>query len=204
VNDWTLRQWWHYADANLTCPDCAWLLLWLVRDHDAGKGIAHPGVTRLTDTCHRNRRWVLRHLRELNEGGHILLVQRYPWATHKADEYALPWLANGITALVQKRTGRPDKRRRSPVRQRTGEPVPEHTGERTGERTASLSPYGEKVPTVAVVGASNDAAAADGGVPLVRPPTTTSGEQSAPPPIPADARAAIDAIKSRRWSGGGP
>lgn len=95
MNDCALHQWDTYRrEANMSCPDCAWLLLAMVDEHDPAEGVARPGVERLALLCRRNRRWVINHLSECVADGHLVLVNQWPKATRKADEYAIPWLDN--------------------------------------------------------------------------------------------------------------
>jgi hypothetical protein len=105
------------VEANIVCRDCAWLLRALVGDHDAGLGLSHPGVERLCLRCHATDGWVVNHLRHLVEGGHIVLVKRWPRPMRRADDYAIPWLDNKPVTLADGSRRREKAKRSAPRNQ---------------------------------------------------------------------------------------
>lgn len=96
MNEQTLWQWWQHLPES-KCPDCSWLLLHLVAEHDGAKRVAHPGYRRLELITGRSRAWITTHLRHLEAAGHIVKVAEGKWAGHHHDgatEWAIPWLTN--------------------------------------------------------------------------------------------------------------
>jgi hypothetical protein len=173
MNDWTLRQWNAYVERSVSCPDCAWLLRAMVREHDAGKGVAHPGHQRLQMLCGRSWSWVKRHLGELADDGHIVLVTRYSFAAHKADEYAIPWLTNDPRGIADPRHGQARSHRGS-----AAVSAPRKRGsERGGERGTSFSFFQKEKN-------AHDDAAPRHGVGVVRDENAvggTNGDESVQP-----------------------
>lgn len=94
MNDNTRRQWDLYQEREVPCPDCAWMLLYLVADHNATSGVTRPGWQRLIDRTRRSRSWVAAHLAHLERDGHIVLASTGRWRGRRAAEYELPWLHN--------------------------------------------------------------------------------------------------------------
>ena len=112
MNDNTRGQWARYQEAQVPCPDCAWLLYYLVADHNAATGVTHPGYRRLLTATRRSRTWVGTHLRHLENDGHIVLARPGKWkggAHDSAAEYRLPWLANPVPSSVRIQTDDPDR-----------------------------------------------------------------------------------------------
>jgi hypothetical protein len=130
------------VEANIVCRDCAWLLGALVGDHDAGLGLSHPGVERLCLRCHATDGWVVNHLRHLVEGGHIVLVKRWPRPMRRADDYAIPWLDNKPVTLADG-SRRREKAKGSALRNQGAQRV--RVGVRS--RTPPLLERGETSPS---------------------------------------------------------
>jgi hypothetical protein len=129
MNDNTRAQWARYQESAVPCPDCAWLLYYLVADHNAATATTHPGYRRLVAQTRRSRTWLGTHFRHLERDGHIVLVREGKWrggAHDAAAEYRLPWLVNPPASSVRNQT---DTAGESSVRnqtdRRTEEPVDE-------------------------------------------------------------------------------
>ncbi len=140
MNDNTRRQWDVYQAEHVPCPDCAWLLLYLVADHNASTGVTHPGYSRLASRTRRSRSWISTHLRHLERDGHIVLAKAGKWtgrAHDAAAEYVIPWLHNR-PASVQIPTETSNHAHRLSVQI----PTEKRTDRRTEKRTTSL-PYGK-------------------------------------------------------------
>ena len=91
----TFRQWHHYCVEHGLDPVERMVLFGLVFDHSARERFTRPGIRRLAELSGASTSTVGPVLRRLQSMDAITLLRRHPRGGRRADEYEIPWLANG-------------------------------------------------------------------------------------------------------------